>query len=109
KGSHVRLRHERPPAHTITVPLHNPLKTGTLHGILSEVAAIGLRYFANAEILPHQRTPSPMTISTTATTRAAARRANHRLTKPESEDETLLKLPLAPKFNQNYADLDSRF
>jgi predicted RNA binding protein YcfA (HicA-like mRNA interferase family) len=38
KGSHVRLRHETPPAHAITVPLHNPLKTGTLHGILSEVA-----------------------------------------------------------------------
>ena len=38
KGSHVRLRHEGPPAHTITVPLHNPLKTGTLHGILSEIA-----------------------------------------------------------------------
>jgi len=38
KGSHVRLRHEGPPAHTITIPLHNPLKTGTLHGILSEVA-----------------------------------------------------------------------
>ena len=38
RGSHVRLRHEGPPAHTITVPLHNPLKTGTLHGILSEVA-----------------------------------------------------------------------
>lgn len=33
KGSHVRLRHEGPPAHSITVPLHNPLKTGTLHGI----------------------------------------------------------------------------
>lgn len=40
KGSHVRLRHEGPPAHTITVPLHNPLKTGTLHGILSEVAQV---------------------------------------------------------------------
>lgn len=38
KGSHVRLRHPGPPAHMITVPLHNPLKTGTLHGILSEVA-----------------------------------------------------------------------
>ena len=38
KGSHVRLRHEGPPAHAITVPLHNPLKTGTLQGILSEVA-----------------------------------------------------------------------
>ncbi len=38
KGSHVRLRHEGPPPHTITVPWHNPLKTGTLHAILSEVA-----------------------------------------------------------------------
>ena len=38
KGSHVRLQHQGPPAHTITVPLHNPLKTGTLHGILAEVA-----------------------------------------------------------------------
>ena len=40
KGSHVKLRHPGPPAHTITVPLHNPLKTGTLHGILAEVAQI---------------------------------------------------------------------
>ena len=31
KGSHVRLRHQGPPAHAITVPLHDPLKTGTLH------------------------------------------------------------------------------
>lgn len=38
KGSHVRLQHKGPPVHTITVPLHNPLKTGTLHGILSEIA-----------------------------------------------------------------------
>lgn len=38
KGSHVRLRHEGPPAHSITIPMHNPLKTGTLHDILSEVA-----------------------------------------------------------------------
>jgi predicted RNA binding protein YcfA (HicA-like mRNA interferase family) len=38
KGSHVRLRHPGPPIHTITVPLHNSLKTGTLHGILAEVA-----------------------------------------------------------------------
>jgi predicted RNA binding protein YcfA (HicA-like mRNA interferase family) len=38
RGSHVRLRHPGPPAHTITVPLRNPLKTGTLHGILAEVA-----------------------------------------------------------------------
>ena len=38
KGSHVRLRHEGPLVHSITVPLHKSLKTGTLHGILSEVA-----------------------------------------------------------------------
>jgi len=40
KGSHVRLRREGPPAHAITVPLHDPMKTGTLHGILAEVAAV---------------------------------------------------------------------
>jgi predicted RNA binding protein YcfA (HicA-like mRNA interferase family) len=40
KGSHVRLRHPEPPVHSITVPMHNPLKTGTLHGILSEVAQL---------------------------------------------------------------------
>jgi predicted RNA binding protein YcfA (HicA-like mRNA interferase family) len=38
RGSHVRLRHQQPPAHNITVPLHDPLKTGTLHSILAEVA-----------------------------------------------------------------------
>jgi predicted RNA binding protein YcfA (HicA-like mRNA interferase family) len=38
KGSHVRLRHDGPPAHSISIPLHDALKTGTLHGILSEVA-----------------------------------------------------------------------
>jgi predicted RNA binding protein YcfA (HicA-like mRNA interferase family) len=38
KGSHVRLRHEGPPAHLITIPDHKQLKTGTLHGILAEVA-----------------------------------------------------------------------
>ncbi len=40
KGSHVRLQHAGPPIHTITVPPHNPLKVGTLHGILSEVARL---------------------------------------------------------------------
>ena len=40
KGSHVRLRHDGPPSHVITVPKHNPLKTGTLHGILAEVAQV---------------------------------------------------------------------
>jgi predicted RNA binding protein YcfA (HicA-like mRNA interferase family) len=38
KGSHVRLRHPGPPSHTITIPLHSPMKLGTLHGILTEVA-----------------------------------------------------------------------
>ena len=38
KGSHVRLRHEGPPVHSVTVPLHSALKTGTWHDILSEVA-----------------------------------------------------------------------
>jgi predicted RNA binding protein YcfA (HicA-like mRNA interferase family) len=38
RGSHVRLQHPGPPVHSVTVPLHNPLKTGTLHGILAEVA-----------------------------------------------------------------------
>jgi hypothetical protein len=32
------MRHGGPPAHSLTVPLHDPLKAGTLHGILSEVA-----------------------------------------------------------------------
>ncbi len=40
KGSHIRLRHDGPPVHLITVPQHNSLKTGTLHVILSEVARI---------------------------------------------------------------------
>lgn len=38
KGSHVRLRHEGPPPHSITIPLHKPLKTGTLHSIVADVA-----------------------------------------------------------------------
>jgi predicted RNA binding protein YcfA (HicA-like mRNA interferase family) len=38
KGSHVRLRREGPTHHSVTVPNHDPVKTGTLHGILSEVS-----------------------------------------------------------------------
>jgi len=38
KGGHIRLKHDGPPEHLITVPRHDPLKTGTLHAILSEVA-----------------------------------------------------------------------
>ena len=37
-GSHIRLRHDGPPAHLVTVPRHDQLKTGTLRGILAEVA-----------------------------------------------------------------------
>jgi len=38
KGSHVQLHHPGPPAHSVTVPAHSNLKTGTLHGLLSDVA-----------------------------------------------------------------------
>ena len=38
KGSHIRLSHQAAPAHSISVPLHDPLKIGTFHGILTEVA-----------------------------------------------------------------------
>lgn len=38
RGSHVRLKHDGPPPHLITVPHHDPLKVGTLQAILSEVA-----------------------------------------------------------------------
>jgi predicted RNA binding protein YcfA (HicA-like mRNA interferase family) len=38
KGSHIRLFHAAMPTHSISVPLHDPLKIGTFHGILVEVA-----------------------------------------------------------------------
>jgi predicted RNA binding protein YcfA (HicA-like mRNA interferase family) len=38
KGSHIRLKHDGPPGHSITVPRHDSLKTGTLQGIISEVS-----------------------------------------------------------------------
>ena len=38
KGSHLRLFHEAAPTHSISVPQHDPLKIGTFHGILAEVA-----------------------------------------------------------------------
>ena len=37
-GSHVRLTTLRNGTHHLTVPLHRPLKLGTLSGILGEVA-----------------------------------------------------------------------
>ena len=58
KESHLPLRHPGPAAYTITVPLHNPLKTGTLHGILTEVAlmrSVALESLCELlrSILPH--------------------------------------------------------
>jgi predicted RNA binding protein YcfA (HicA-like mRNA interferase family) len=38
KRSHIRLFHQAAPTHSISVPLHDPLKIGTFHGILVEVA-----------------------------------------------------------------------
>ena len=37
-GSHVRLTCESPTQHHITVPLHDPLRIGTLAAMLSAVA-----------------------------------------------------------------------
>jgi len=37
-GSHVRLEHEDPPRHAITVPDHPALRLGTLAAIVAEVA-----------------------------------------------------------------------
>ncbi len=38
-GSHVRLSCQHPKAHHLTVPMHDPLKIGTLAAILADVAA----------------------------------------------------------------------
>lgn len=38
-GSHVRLTCPYPKEHHITVPLHDPLRIGTLAAILADVAA----------------------------------------------------------------------
>ena len=37
-GSHVRLTTDTPSQHHVTVPAHDPLKLGTLAGILSDIA-----------------------------------------------------------------------
>ena len=37
-GSHVRLTTDRPTQHHVTVPTHDPLKVGTLSGILGDIA-----------------------------------------------------------------------
>ena len=38
-GSHIRLTAQSPTQHHVTVPAHDPLKVGTLSGILGDVAA----------------------------------------------------------------------
>jgi len=38
KGSHIRLTTSRNGEHHVTVPEHDPLKVGTLSGILRDVA-----------------------------------------------------------------------
>ena len=38
-GSHIRLTTQSPTQHHVTVPAHDPLKVGTLSGILGDVAA----------------------------------------------------------------------
>ena len=37
-GSHVRLTCEQPAQHHVTVPLHDPLRIGTLAAVLAAVA-----------------------------------------------------------------------
>ncbi len=37
-GSHVRLTTDQPSQHHITIPAHDPLKVGTLSGILNDVS-----------------------------------------------------------------------
>ena len=39
KGSHVRYAKQQKGTHHVTIPNHSPIKTGTLHGILKDVAA----------------------------------------------------------------------
>ena len=37
-GSHIRLTTQLPTQHHVTVPAHDPLKVGTLSGILGDIA-----------------------------------------------------------------------
>ena len=38
-GSHIRLTTSENGEHHTTIPLHNPLRVGTLNGIISDVAS----------------------------------------------------------------------
>jgi predicted RNA binding protein YcfA (HicA-like mRNA interferase family) len=37
-GSHIRLTRSGPREHHVTIPVHNPLRIGTLAAIVSEIA-----------------------------------------------------------------------
>ena len=37
-GSHIRLTTDHPSKHHVTIPAHDPLKVGTLSGILGDVS-----------------------------------------------------------------------
>ncbi len=39
EGSHIRITTQRDGEHHEVIPAHDPIKVGTLHGILSTVAA----------------------------------------------------------------------
>ncbi len=36
----MRLQHPGPPVHSVSVPLHDALKAGTIHSILADVAVM---------------------------------------------------------------------
>jgi predicted RNA binding protein YcfA (HicA-like mRNA interferase family) len=38
KGSHIRLTTDEPNEHHLTIPNHDPIKLGTLNGILFDIA-----------------------------------------------------------------------
>jgi hypothetical protein len=60
------LRNDGPPIHSITVPIHNPLKTGTLHATLLEVAqqrpSASSRLLNYFEVLDNRMTVPPRLI-----------------------------------------------
>lgn len=37
-GSHIRLTTDHPSQHRVTIPAHDPLKIGTLSGILGDIS-----------------------------------------------------------------------
>ena len=37
-GSHIRLTFDGPPAHSVTIPNHSPIKLGTLNAIPADIA-----------------------------------------------------------------------